>query len=925
MLLNLLRKKCILVLSVFVFSLFILIPVSKGQTPPPRTDLGKRIGIVYSASTAARYWDPIAYSQLFMVAQHQAMMAGVPFDLLNESDLTSIDNLVNYDALIFPYFANVPAASVSAIQSALTTAVDDYHIGLIAAGEFMTTDENGVGLADYQARMNSLFNVQVTGFSSNASVSLDADAVTHSAMKGYTADELILQYPAFFGPEVIPFNDPTAVRLVKWVKSDNSQGNAVLALTGEKVFFASEQTLGDSNLLWQAIQWVVYGESTPVALKMTRFNNILSSRTDVDQSGFPADVASTAQPFQALLSQWKNNYNFVGTLHINVDGAANPNLTEGIDAWLNVHQLNLALGNEIGTHSWSHPQDVGLLDAAGLEFEFNQSKNIIGQKLGITVVGSAIPGNAETLSVDQQLSQYFSYVTGRYGYPGSGYGTSIGFLDPSYTMLYFNMNFKPDYTLMSFEGKTPAQAEQEWKNVYAAINKHANQPIGHWMWHDYGPTSGPNGDGVNYTPALYSNVIGTFYDGGSEFATQADVTGRIKVLANPQTGLVVTPGVNPDDITVQVIQNDVGKFELQLNTEKVIQSVDQWYAYNDKAVFLKKDGGTYNIHLGATQNKATHLSALPMRAELLSVSGDGRNLEFSFQGAGKVSVALNAHGASPLTVEGADSFTRNGDVLTLVFGQEGLHNAKVTAGNLPPEVALSSPPNNSVWPAPSDISLTATASDSDGTIAKVEFFSGAVKLGEALASPYTFNWNNVPAGTYVLTAKATDDLGASTTSDPVNIIVNVSPAVNLTQPPNGTVFTLPTTVNMAAEATDSDGSVVKVEFYSGTTKLGEATAAPFTFAWSDPSVGTHRLSAVATDNLGVETASDVIEITVQEAENPPTDSPTDSPIGSPSDPDSAGGGCSLLRSTGDAHAQGMGIAVFLALSVLLGWKLGKQR
>ncbi|WP_370088027.1 Ig-like domain-containing protein [Ekhidna sp.] len=71
--------------------------------------------------------------------------------------------------------------------------------------------------------------------------------------------------------------------------------------------------------------------------------------------------------------------------------------------------------------------------------------------------------------------------------------------------------------------------------------------------------------------------------------------------------------------------------------------------------------------------------------------------------------------------------------------------------------------------------ITATASDSDGTIAKVEFFQGATKLGEDASSPYAFTWENVAAGNYSLTAVATDDKGANTTSSAVDIIINSQP------------------------------------------------------------------------------------------------------------------------------------------------------
>jgi len=94
-----------------------------------------------------------------------------------------------------------------------------------------------------------------------------------------------------------------------------------------------------------------------------------------------------------------------------------------------------------------------------------------------------------------------------------------------------------------------------------------------------------------------------------------------------------------------------------------------------------------------------------------------------------------------------------------------------TDGNHSPAVSITSPIANAVFTAPATIKIDATAADSDGTIAKVEFYQGSTLLGSATSSPYSFTWNNVADGSYTLTAKATDDKGASTTSAPVTISV----------------------------------------------------------------------------------------------------------------------------------------------------------
>jgi len=96
----------------------------------------------------------------------------------------------------------------------------------------------------------------------------------------------------------------------------------------------------------------------------------------------------------------------------------------------------------------------------------------------------------------------------------------------------------------------------------------------------------------------------------------------------------------------------------------------------------------------------------------------------------------------------------------------------------------------------------------------VEFYQCSTLLGEATSSPYGYTWTNVAAGSYALTARAYDNDGVVVTSGVVNIRVNASPSVNLTSPTNEAVFTS-STVDLAADAADADGTIGKVEFYQG--------------------------------------------------------------------------------------------------------------
>lgn len=182
--------------------------------------------------------------------------------------------------------------------------------------------------------------------------------------------------------------------------------------------------------------------------------------------------------------------------------------------------------------------------------------------------------------------------------------------------------------------------------------------------------------------------------------------------------------------------------------------------------------------------------------------------------------------------------------------------------NAPPVVALTAPAANAVTVAPANLTLQATASDPDGSIAKVEFYRGATKLGESSTAPYQFAWTNVLAGSYSLTAVATDNRGAPVTSAAVLLVIDARPTVTLTAPTAGTTFTAPAAMLLQASAADTDGTVAKVEFFNGATKLGQATSAPFQFAWSNVAAGSYTVSAVATDNLGFATTSAAVTIQV---------------------------------------------------------------
>ncbi|MGH9873773.1 MAG: Ig-like domain-containing protein [Pyrinomonadaceae bacterium] len=94
-------------------------------------------------------------------------------------------------------------------------------------------------------------------------------------------------------------------------------------------------------------------------------------------------------------------------------------------------------------------------------------------------------------------------------------------------------------------------------------------------------------------------------------------------------------------------------------------------------------------------------------------------------------------------------------------------------GNLSPTVSMTEPYRDDAFTssAPANVTLKANADDPDGTISKVEFFHNTTKIGEQTTAPYSFTWNGLGAGTYSVSAVASDDQGATRASKSVRFRV----------------------------------------------------------------------------------------------------------------------------------------------------------
>ncbi|KGY10510.1 chitinase C-terminal domain-containing protein [Vibrio sinaloensis] len=185
--------------------------------------------------------------------------------------------------------------------------------------------------------------------------------------------------------------------------------------------------------------------------------------------------------------------------------------------------------------------------------------------------------------------------------------------------------------------------------------------------------------------------------------------------------------------------------------------------------------------------------------------------------------------------------------------------------NEPPVVSLTAPLATDSISEGAVIALAASASDSDGSVARVEFQVDGVVVGNATNAPYTVNWT-ATAGNHSVSATAFDDQGEASVVSTTAITVDASQHGNLAPTVDVTLSSasveVGSVVTLTANAADSDGSVDKVDFYVAGQLVGTTVTPPYTLDYTTTAAGTLSVYAKATDNLGKSTNSTAVALKV---------------------------------------------------------------
>ncbi len=195
-------------------------------------------------------------------------------------------------------------------------------------------------------------------------------------------------------------------------------------------------------------------------------------------------------------------------------------------------------------------------------------------------------------------------------------------------------------------------------------------------------------------------------------------------------------------------------------------------------------------------------------------------------------------------------------------------------------------PNGVVFKYPDSPSVYMVVRSQNGTAEKqyvqsVEDLKKVYRLDRLITLPKTVTFTDKPGNVIPPQASPTPPPTQSPTPNPTPTVAPGAPVVSLISPSDNSSYPRLAIINMRANATDTNGRIVHVEFYNGNTLLRRDTVAPYTYDWVSPPRGTYVLTAKAKDNSGLVSTSAPATIIVDGGSPSPAPGTTPPPPGTP--------------------------------------------
>lgn len=180
-------------------------------------------------------------------------------------------------------------------------------------------------------------------------------------------------------------------------------------------------------------------------------------------------------------------------------------------------------------------------------------------------------------------------------------------------------------------------------------------------------------------------------------------------------------------------------------------------------------GGTLNATLTLTSGESEQIVETGTSIEDIVYTWGGSATDVNISGLPD-GLSTNKSG-NTITIYGTPASSGSYTISTVQSEGEGQTLTGNIAITILPVIQITSPVDNFETVSPASITISADASDPDGSVSSVDFYNGNDLINSDNSAPYTYNWTNVPSGNYIIRAVATDNQGASTT-DQISVLVS---------------------------------------------------------------------------------------------------------------------------------------------------------
>ena len=194
----------------------------------------------------------------------------------------------------------------------------------------------------------------------------------------------------------------------------------------------------------------------------------------------------------------------------------------------------------------------------------------------------------------------------------------------------------------------------------------------------------------------------------------------------------------------------------------------------------------------------------------------------------------------------------------------------ITIVNRPPTATITAPALDAVFLLGAPVNFSGTGLDPDDGALVGGSLQWESSLDGLIGTGGSFQRTDLQAGTHVIRLIATDSDGAADTAS-VSIRINTPPTATITDPPDGSSFTVGTNISFRGTGLDNeDGALTGTDIVWSSDLLGGDFGSGSPTNENGLAVGVHTITLTATDSDGA-TGTDQITVTILPDLN---DSPT---------------------------------------------------